>query len=149
MGIKNIRQDLILNEYPQEFVTSIMKPLRSNRPSSETTYQGTVIIPYVKGISKKFRHTGNHFNVRAIFITKYKLLGTLMKTGPVIDTQQTKQHVYNIPCECGKASRPLEECIKEHKHNLNQGLLKKSKSAQYAYDKGLKICWKEATVLQI
>jgi hypothetical protein len=40
----------MLNEYPQEFVDSTMKPLRSNCPS-DTIYQGTVIIPYVKGIS--------------------------------------------------------------------------------------------------
>jgi hypothetical protein len=148
MEIKNIRQDLTLNEYPQEFVNSIMKPVRSSRPS-ETIYQGTVIIPYVKGISKKFRCTGNHFNVRTIFGTKYKLLGTLTKTGPVRDTQQTKQRVYNIPCECCEASRPLEVCIKEHKYNQTQGLLEKSKLAQYAYDKGNKICWKEAKVFQI
>jgi hypothetical protein len=31
--IKDIRHVLILNEYPQEFVDSIMKPGKSNRPS--------------------------------------------------------------------------------------------------------------------
>jgi hypothetical protein len=43
--IKNIRHDLIPNEQPQESVDSIMKPSRSNRPSSDKTCQGTVIIP--------------------------------------------------------------------------------------------------------
>jgi hypothetical protein len=46
--IKNRRHDLMLNEYPQEFTDFIMKPLRSNCPSSGTIYQGTVIVPYVK-----------------------------------------------------------------------------------------------------
>jgi hypothetical protein len=50
-----IRHDLIFNEYPEGLVDSVLKPLTSNRPSSDTVYQGTVI-PYVKGISKKFRH---------------------------------------------------------------------------------------------
>jgi hypothetical protein len=52
--IYNIRHNLMLNEYPQIFVDSIIKPLGSNHPSSDTIYQGTVIIPYVKGIFKKF-----------------------------------------------------------------------------------------------
>jgi hypothetical protein len=55
--IKIIRYDLILNEDPQEFVDAIMKPSRSNRPSSDTICQGTVIIPFMKGISKKFGGT--------------------------------------------------------------------------------------------
>jgi hypothetical protein len=49
--IKNIRLDLILDEYPQEFVDSIMKPVRSNHPS-DTIYHGMVIIPYVNGAAK-------------------------------------------------------------------------------------------------
>jgi hypothetical protein len=78
-----------------------MKPLRSNCPSPDTIYQGTVI-PYVKGISEKFRCTGNHFNVRTILKTKHILCGTLMKTGPARDAQQTKQCALNIPCDCGR-----------------------------------------------
>jgi hypothetical protein len=94
--IKNIRHDLMLSEYSKEFVGSVMKPLRSNHPSSDTTYQGTVIIPYVKGTSKKFRRIGNCFIVKTIFKTKHALHGTLMKTGPVRDARQMKQCVYNI-----------------------------------------------------
>jgi hypothetical protein len=47
--IKNIRYDLMLNEYPKEFFNSIKEPSRSNRHSSEATCQGVVIITYVKG----------------------------------------------------------------------------------------------------
>jgi hypothetical protein len=68
--IKNISHDLMLNEYPQEFADSVMKPSRSNRPSSDTIYHDTVIVPYVKGISEKFRRTGNRFNARTIFKTQ-------------------------------------------------------------------------------
>jgi hypothetical protein len=59
-----------------------MKPSRRNCVSSDTIYQGAVIILYVKGISDKFRHVGNNFSVRAIFKTKHLLQGTLMKPGP-------------------------------------------------------------------
>jgi hypothetical protein len=50
---------------------SIMKPLRSNGPSS--IYHCTVIIPYVKAISEKFRRIGNRFNFKTIFKTKHTL----------------------------------------------------------------------------
>jgi hypothetical protein len=144
----------MLNEYPQEFNDSIMKPVRSNRLSSDTIYQGIVIIPCGKGISEKFRHIGNRFNINVTVKTKHTFCGTLMKTGPVRDGQQMKQCVYNILCDCGrcyigKTGRPLEVHIKEHKYNLTQGLLEKPKSAQHAYEEGHKIRWKEAKVLQL
>jgi hypothetical protein len=46
--IKNIRHDLMFNEYPKEFVEPVMKPSIRNSPSSDTIYQGTVIIPMLR-----------------------------------------------------------------------------------------------------
>jgi hypothetical protein len=68
----------------------------------------------------------------------------LIITGQVKDGQQTKQCVYSIPrdygrCYIGETSRPLEEHMKEHKYNLTQGLLEKSKLGQHAYEEGHKI----------
>jgi predicted GIY-YIG superfamily endonuclease len=62
--------------------------------------------------------------------------------------------VYNISCDCGrfymgKISSPLEVHIKEHKYDLTQSLLKKSKLAQCAYEEDHKICRKELKVLQM
>jgi hypothetical protein len=53
-----------------------------------------------------------------------------MTAGPVTGAQHMKQCVYRIPYDCGrcytgKTGRPLEICIKDHKCNLMQGLLKK------------------------
>jgi hypothetical protein len=53
-----------------------MKTAKSNGPSSDTVYQDTVFIPYVKGISEKFRRIGNRFSVRTIFKTKHALRRT-------------------------------------------------------------------------
>jgi hypothetical protein len=47
--INTTLHDLMPNEYPKEFVDSVMKPSVRNRPTSDTVYQGTVVIPYVKG----------------------------------------------------------------------------------------------------
>jgi hypothetical protein len=77
----------MLKEHPQEFFDSIMKPSRSNHPSSDTIYQGTVVIPHVKGTSSKFKRIGNCFNARTIFETKHTLHGILMKTRSVRNAQ--------------------------------------------------------------
>jgi hypothetical protein len=61
----------MLNVYPKEFFDSVMKPSIRNCPSSDTAYQGTVVIPYAEGISEKFRRIGNRFNLRTIFKTKH------------------------------------------------------------------------------
>jgi hypothetical protein len=76
-----------------------------------------------------------------------------MKTGRARDAQQTKQCVYSIPYDCGRCyigeiSRPLEARIKEHKYNLTQILLEKSKLGQHAHEEGHKMCWNEEKVLQ-
>jgi hypothetical protein len=86
----------------EEFADSVMKKSTRNRPYSDTIYQGTVITPYVKGISEQFRHIGNRLNLRTIFKTKHTLRGTLMKTEPVRDAHQTKKYVYSIPCDCSR-----------------------------------------------
>jgi hypothetical protein len=121
--IKHIRCDLILNEYPKEFVHSLVKPLTRNHPSSDTI-QGHCHYPYVTGISEKLRCIRNRSNLSIIFKTKRTLHGVLMKTGQVRVAQQTEQCVFSIPCDCGRCyigetSGPLEVRIKEHKHNLS------------------------------
>jgi hypothetical protein len=80
-----------------------------------------VVILYVSGTSEKFRHIGNHFNVRATFKTKH----TLCAMEPVRDAQQMRKCVDRIPCDCGWCCssgiyRSLVVCIKEHKYNLMQ-----------------------------
>jgi hypothetical protein len=45
--------------------------------------------------------------------------------------------------------RPLEVRIKRDKYNMIQSLLEKSKLAKKTYEDGHKICWKQATILQI
>jgi hypothetical protein len=62
--------------------------------------------------------------------------------------------VYSIPCNCGRyhideTSTPLEVRIKEHRYNVTQGLLEKSKLDQHAYEDGHNISWKDAKVLKI
>jgi hypothetical protein len=62
-----------------------------------------------------------------------------MRTRPERDMQQMAQCVCSIPCECGRSyigetGRPLAVQLYEHRHNLKEGLLERSKLAQHAYE---------------
>jgi hypothetical protein len=97
-------------------------------------------IPYVKGVSEKFKHIGNRYNIRTFFKTKHTL--------------QTTQCIFSIPCECGSSyigetGRPLAVRLREHRHNLQQGLVEESKLAQHAYEEGHRVGWDDARVLEI
>jgi hypothetical protein len=108
-----------------------------------------VVIPYVKGISEKFKRIGNRYNIKTIFKTKYALRDILMRTRPISEPQQTAQCIYSIPCEFGRSyigepGRPL--AVKEHRHNVKNGLLEKSKLAQLAFEEDHQAAWNEAKV---
>jgi hypothetical protein len=77
-----------------------------------------------------------------------------MKTRPERDQLQTAQCMYSIPCECGRScigetGSPLAVRLREHRHNLQQGLLEKSKLAQHAYKGGHRVGWDDARILEI
>jgi hypothetical protein len=39
--------------------------------------------------------------------------------------------------------------LREHRHNLKEGLPEKSKLAQHAFEEGHRVDWDEATILEI
>jgi hypothetical protein len=111
-----------------------------------------VVIPYVKGISEKFKRIGNRYNIKTIFKTKHTLRDTLMRTRPISDPQQTSYCIYSIPCECGRSyigepDRPLAMRIREHRHNSKNGLLGKSKLAQHEFEEDHQLAWNEVKIL--
>jgi hypothetical protein len=57
--VVKIRQDLATNWYPQHIIDSVLKRSggKCRRETNETRLS-TVVIPYVKGISEKFRRIG-------------------------------------------------------------------------------------------
>jgi hypothetical protein len=77
-----------------------------------------------------------------------------MKTRPKRDPQQTVQCAYSIFRECGRSyigetGRHLPVRLREHTHNLKEGLLENSKLAAHAYEGGHRVGWSEARVLEI
>jgi hypothetical protein len=67
--IESIRQDLKLNEYPQEFADSIIRKAMEKKQPSFFRYdiQRHNRVPYVKGIFEKLRCTGSRFKIRITF----------------------------------------------------------------------------------
>jgi hypothetical protein len=64
------------------------------------------------------------------------------------------QCIYSIPYECGRSyigetGRPLAVQLHEHRYNLKEGLLEKSKLAQHAYEEGQRVSWDDARILEI
>jgi hypothetical protein len=64
------------------------------------------------------------------------------------------QCIYSIPCECGRSyigetGRAVAVWLLEHRHNLKEGLLEKSKLAQNVYKQDHRFIWDEARVLEI
>jgi hypothetical protein len=57
--IKDLRHDLQLNGYPQGFINLAIKSKDSSRPKKEDKPPSSVYIPYVKGVSEKFKCIGN------------------------------------------------------------------------------------------
>jgi hypothetical protein len=107
-----------------------------------------VYIPYVKGVSEKFKR------IRMIFRIKRLLRRSLTKTRPERDLQQTAQCVYSIQCECGRSyigetGRPLAMELPEHRHNFTEDLLEKSKLAQHAYEESHRVIWDEVKISEI
>jgi predicted GIY-YIG superfamily endonuclease len=152
--VNNLKHDLQLNGFPPKLINTVINNTGgNNRLRNEVKPIGSVVIPYVKGISDKFKRIGNRY-IRTIFKTKHTLRNTFMRTKPMSDPQRTAQCIYNILCEYGRSyvgetGRPLSVRIWEHKFNLKNGLLDKSKLAQHAFEEGHHISWKEAKILQI
>jgi hypothetical protein len=69
--INNLSHDLQLNGYPQGFIDSVINPKGTRHPKTEEKPLGSVYIPYVKGVSEKFKRIGNRYNIRTIFRKKH------------------------------------------------------------------------------
>jgi hypothetical protein len=85
--ISSLRRYLLRNGYPQGFIDSVINSKGSSGPNKEEKPLGYVCIPYVKGVSEKFRCIGNRYNIRMMFKTKHIVGSSLMKTRLERDAQ--------------------------------------------------------------
>jgi hypothetical protein len=102
--VGNIKHELALSGYPPFFADSIVKGLTvKSRPETEKKIPlGTVVIPYVKSVSEKFRRIGNQYNIRTVFKTSHTHRRSLVRTRP--DPLDTRHCVYSTPCNVDGAT---------------------------------------------
>jgi hypothetical protein len=66
----------------------------SSHPIKEEMPLGSVYyIPYVTGVSEKFKRIGNQYNIRMIFRTRHTVSSLFMKTRSERDPQQTAEAI--------------------------------------------------------
>jgi hypothetical protein len=94
--ISTLRHDLQLNGYPGGFTDSAINSKGRSCPS-EVKSLGTVYIPYVKGVSEKFKCIENRYNIRTIFRTKHNVRSSLKKTRPERYLQQMAESFIAFP----------------------------------------------------
>jgi hypothetical protein len=133
--------DSVINSKGISHLNKVQKPLNS------------VYIPYVKGVSGKFKCIGNQYNIKTIFKTKHIFRSSLMKTRLERDPRQTAQCICSIPCECGRSyigetGRPLTVRLGEHRPNLQQSS-RKIKISPTCLWRESQIGWDDARTLEI
>jgi hypothetical protein len=114
---------------------------------------GFISIKYIRDVSKKFKHIANRYNIRTVSKMRHTLKNSLMTMGPVMAPQETGNCIYSIPCECGRryigeTGRPWAVRFREHRRNLEEVHLERSKCAQHSFEENCQIIWKEAKILE-
>jgi hypothetical protein len=115
-----LKQDLLLSAYPRKLIDSVVNRSEGNDHSrKEVKPIGSAFIPYMKGISEKFRCISYGSIIRTIFETRHTLRSILMSTRPGRALHNIAHCVYNIHCECGRnyigeTDRPMGVRFREH-----------------------------------
>ena len=139
--VKNINQQIAstlrANGYPQNILTKIHRKTDNHTAQEKPT--GSAIIPYAPGISEKLRRLGNKYGTRTAFRSCCTLRRIFIETGPPDQTQESKNCIYNIPCECGRRYIEatcwlLQTRVNEHKRNTANGEINKSKIAGHSWE---------------
>jgi hypothetical protein len=66
--VNNLKHDLQLNGFPPKLINSVINDTGGNNQlRNKVKSIGSVVIPYGKGISDKFKRIGNRYNIRMIF----------------------------------------------------------------------------------
>ena len=91
-------------------------------------------------------------SIRTAFRWCTILWSILTKIRPPNQTQESKNCIYNIPCECGKryigeTCRPLQTIINEPKRNTTNGEIDKSKIAEHSWEQEHKFRWDKASII--
>jgi hypothetical protein len=92
--VVKIGQDLAMNGYPQHLIDSVLKRtgVKSQQEIDEICLS-TVVIPYVKDASEKFRHTVEQYSIQTVSKTRQTLCSMLTIIRPHREVQDMRHSI--------------------------------------------------------
>ena len=100
--LNNIEDVFVANGYPRETVRRFMEQRHQQidkKEQEEQESRGAVTIPYLKGLSERFRRTANRHSFRVAFKPGRKIK-EIKRTCQEPLGERQKCVVYKIPCTC-------------------------------------------------
>ena len=125
--LKNIEDVFVANGYPRKVVKGYMtaEKKKKNDEEEQEKDRGTIVVPYVKGFSARFKKIAQNHKFRVAHTPGRKIRAMKSLSQTPLGKKQ-KELVYRIPCGCGNAVytgetwRSLETRQKEHKKNVEK-----------------------------
>ena len=116
------------NHYPTQFFQQSKYQQKANKKSNQSTVKfiegARVVIPYIKGLSKQYRHTLAKYRVRVFFKGTSTITSLLVyPQDPIPDAQKTNI-IYQWKCPAnnctaeyiGETNRSLKERVSDHRN---------------------------------
>ncbi|XP_050544291.1 uncharacterized protein LOC126907220 [Daktulosphaira vitifoliae] len=113
--------------------------------------KGTLILPYIQGITDRISRIAQKFKLRTVFKPN-TVAGSLLRNPIDKLPEMQTPGVYEIPCSCGKSyigqtGRAIATRIKEHEKDVEYQRTEKSAVAEHAKNKGHDIQFDKVKIL--
>ena len=100
--LKNVGDIFVANGHEREEVRRTMRENKGERRDEEQEYRGVVTVPYVRGLSEKFKRVAAKHSFRTVFKPGRKIRDLKANAVQPIGKKQ-KDVIYEIPCKCERA----------------------------------------------
>ena len=147
--LQNIEDVFVANGYDRTNVRRYMHEKKKSEMEEAKEYRGVVSIPYLKGLSEKFKRITEKHGIRTTFRQGRKLKQLKVRVQHPLGNKR-KAVVYKIPCGCeravyiGETYRQFETRKKEHeskvrltKQDIKNGKLESAEQRMGKEDGGL------------
>ena len=142
---------LSTNHYPRKFIDRAYRAHPRPKPSDDSSFKKTVLIPYIGGLSEAIQRFLAEVDIRVVFRPLLTLRQQLVH--PKDDTPTTKKFVYSIPCTTrpavyiGQTSRTLNTRINEHKAAVKHARTEVSAVAEHVWQEKHQMDFQKTCIL--
>ncbi|XP_050528175.1 uncharacterized protein LOC126898277 [Daktulosphaira vitifoliae] len=154
-----LRQALKNNGYTIKNINKAIKKAEKRKnatrimddENNEDEKKGTLILPYIQGITDRISRIAQKFKLRTVFKPN-TVAGSLLRNPKDKLPEMQTPGVYEIPCSCGKSyigqtGRAIATRIKEHEKDVEYQRTEKSAVAEHAKNKGHDIQFDKVKIL--